>query len=224
MPYGIRTGIRKFLKKLRKAYNMIVNRPLPDGHAQIFDNIYIANEWATGSGEGSREEVTRDYREFLQKFMRDYRIKSVVDLGCGDWQFSRHIDWNGIKYTGVDVSKIVLKTSKKFAAANIKFLHADVMRNRLPSADLLLAKDVLQHWSLEDIHQFIPKLKKYRYALITNGFPESILPLTNAQKPTGGNHRPIDLGIAPFHLRGEYIFSFEADELKKAFLWINPQR
>jgi hypothetical protein len=68
-----------------------------------FEYIYAANIWGHGSGGGSSPINTRGYRRFLQNFLRKNNIKSVVDLGCGDWQFSHLIDWKGIRYSGFDV-------------------------------------------------------------------------------------------------------------------------
>ncbi|MBF0562350.1 MAG: tetratricopeptide repeat protein [Alphaproteobacteria bacterium] len=187
-------------------------------HAQVFDRIYRENIWKSGSGRGSREEVTRDYRSFLQSFMHRNGITSVLDVGCGDWQFSRHIDWTGIRYTGMDVSSVVLETTRQFSRAGVEFIHMDARIDTIPSADLLLAKDVLQHWSNEDILSFIPKLQNYGMALITNGFPPNGLSFLNKNIAPGG-WRPVDLSLPPFNLPGCFVFNFQADEPKRVFLW-----
>jgi SAM-dependent methyltransferase len=138
-------------------------------HAEIFDDIYRSDAWSGGSGMGSREELTRDYRTFLQYFLNDNHIKSVVDLGCGDWQFSRHMDWTGIDYTGLDVSTLALERAQAFARPGIRFAQVNAVTDPLPAAEILIVKDVLQHWSNADIQAFLPQLRNYRGALITNG-------------------------------------------------------
>src|SRR6478609_5527238 len=124
-------------------------------HAQIFDHIYKNNLWICGSGPGSTEENTRQYRWFLQNILKSNHIKSVLDIGCGDWQFSRHIDWTGIDYVGVDVSAMVLANTRTFARPGIAFRELNAVTDQLPSADVLIAKDVLQHWSNSDILNFL---------------------------------------------------------------------
>jgi SAM-dependent methyltransferase len=187
-------------------------------HARIFDEHYKSNLWiGGGSGSGSTPEITAEYRDFLAAFLRDYKIKSVVDLGCGDWQFSKLIDWSGIDYTGIDVSGVVLANTKKYARPGVRFMQADGSRQELPQADLLIAKDVLQHWSNADVSKLIPKLTKFKYALITNGSHE-IAKIQNENTSTGGC-RPVDLTAPPFNIKGEYIFKFTADEPKVTFLW-----
>ena len=60
-----------------------------------FTNIYEKELWGRGkgSGAGSRPKFNAPYISFLENFLRDNNIKSVIDFGCGDWQFSQYIDW-----------------------------------------------------------------------------------------------------------------------------------
>ena len=190
-------------------------------HSEIFDTIYRRDLWHGGSGPGSGEELTRGYRNFLRYFMRANRIASVVDLGCGDWQISRHMDWTGIDYTGVDASMVVLQSTQKFARDGVHFLHADAVTEALPPADLLIAKDVLQHWPNADIMTFLAQLPKYRAALITNTWAPEGTPRWNEDIQVG-DWRPLDLSRPPFNLPGCFLFAFQAFEMKWVFLWMRP--
>jgi SAM-dependent methyltransferase len=190
-------------------------------HAEIFDGIYARNDWLEGSGPGSMEESTRNYRKFLQNFLKCNGIKSLLDVGCGDWQFSRHLDWTDIDYLGIDVSSIALTAAKAFAGPGIRFRHLDAATDTLPSADLVLVKDVLQHWSNAEIIAFLPKLTMFRMALITNGFNPFKLAMTNLDIATG-DWRPVDLQEPPFNVRGIYVYAYFGGEPKQVFLWSNP--
>ena len=194
----------------------------PTDHKAIFEEIYRDSLWGQGSGDGSSEAVTRPYRQFLQDFLRRHAIRSVVDLGCGDWQFSQHMDWTGVSYLGLDASETALAAARRFERPGVSFQRIDAMGDDLPAADLLIAKDVLQHWSSDDIQRFLPRLGRYRHALITNGFPAKLLPKTNARFRTGMGYRPVDLQQAPFELPGEYVFSYQSDEPKRVFHWARP--
>lgn len=193
-------------------------------HEQIFETIYRANVWGAGSGDGSLEENTREYRIFLQSFLRLNGIKKVLDFGCGDWQFSRHIDWSGIDYLGVDVSETALGLARPFQAANVRFSRASEFQDALPDADLLIVKDVFQHWSNDDIQRFIPEMRRFRYSLVTNGFQRTSPPLADNEDIPAGGWRPIDLTAPPFSLSGAYVFSFFADEDKYVFLLHEPHQ
>jgi SAM-dependent methyltransferase len=192
-------------------------------HGEIFDDVYRNDLWKGGSGAGSREDLTRNYRALLQQFIARNAIASVVDVGCGDWQFSRHMEWSGVDYTGVDASAVVLENTREFSRPGVRFLHADATHDPLPPADLLLVKDVLQHWSNADIMAFLPQLPKYKGALITGSFPQHALAHVNRDMPTGANFRPVDPGKPPFNLPGGFVLSFVAGDPKLVFLWTRAQ-
>lgn len=155
-------------------------------HSEIFDRIYTSNLWGTGSGAGSAPANTEPYRRFLSTFIRTNRVRSVLDVGCGDWQIGKLIDWSGVHYTGLDVSGVVLKNTRLHARDGVQFIEADATTDPLPRADLLILKDVLQHWSNDDILRFLPKLQGFDRALITNGFHPALIRHINKDIETGG--------------------------------------
>jgi len=82
----------------------------------------------------------------LADFMHNNAAASVVDVGCGDWQFSRVMDWSGIRYQGFYLVDTVIDISKdRFARDNTTFA---TMRgiSDLTNADLLVCKDVLRYF------------------------------------------------------------------------------
>ena len=74
----------------------------------IFDKIYKYNLWVFGSGSGSIPINNKPYINFLNNFLINYNIKSIIDIGCGDWQISKNINWNNTKYLGIDIVKMLL--------------------------------------------------------------------------------------------------------------------
>lgn len=107
------------------------------------------------------------YRAILQAFLKEHDISSVVDFGCGDWQSSKLIDWSGIYYQGIDcVDSVVMENHKKYGSKSIlfsTFMLDDVC------AELLIVKDVFQHWYATDVCTFLDKFaSKFKYILITN--------------------------------------------------------
>ena len=57
-----------------------------------FNRIYATGRWATDvtgkgtSGSGSTLEITREYRAYIENFIKKHAVKSVIDAGCGDWE------------------------------------------------------------------------------------------------------------------------------------------
>ena len=74
-----------------------------------FEKIYDENLWGNGSGPGSSPANTVEYRAFLARFLGSNAIRTVTDLGCGDWQFSKLLDWSAVNYTGIDVVEAVVE-------------------------------------------------------------------------------------------------------------------
>ncbi|OHU82434.1 hypothetical protein BKN38_07185 [Helicobacter sp. CLO-3] len=192
----------------------------------LFDTIYEANMWGNGSGSGSNEILCKDYVAFLQDFFKKHDIKSVVDAGCGDWQFSKNIDFSGIDYKGFDVASFVIKANNaKYQKPNVTFTQYNGDFTTLPSADLLLCKDVLQHLPNAKIQEFVSILPKFKYALITNDMGDKN---NNDILPTYG--RTLDLRAEPFNVPLEIVFKIqESAEWMKAnnvtkitMLWVNP--
>lgn len=173
-----------------------------------FSDIYARDEWNGGSGEGSLAEHNRGYIAFIEKYLRDHRIRTVVDLGCGDWQTSRHIDWGRVRYTGLDlVPSVIAANRERFGSRRIAF---DVLDDEtaVPDADLLILKDVVQHWSDARVTAFRPVVDRFRHAIITNciGVPGQERNIDIAD----GAFRPIDLLPPPYNwadLRQEFCFS-----------------
>tara|TARA_Y100000588_G_scaffold263273_1_gene277948 strand:- start:5234 stop:5839 length:606 start_codon:yes stop_codon:yes gene_type:complete len=174
---------------------------------QVFESIYSENLWGCGSGEGSLPIHTGAYVETIQSFIRGYGIKKVVDLGCGDWQFSHLIDWDGVKYDGFDIVDVVIdKNRKTYAAENINFHFFSGDFDELPGADLLLVKDVLQHWSNNTIERFLSIVDRYRFSIITNCV-ESKKPTENKNIDDGGFRR-LDIRLPPFNVAASELLRF----------------
>ena len=174
---------------------------------KTFETIFAKNIWGHGSGEGSLAVHVRPYVRFLEDFLERRRIESVVDLGCGDWQFSSGVRWGGVRYRGYDiVPDLIAANRQRFESDTISFHEMDADFASLPPADLLIVKDVLQHWSDETILRFLPVLSRYRLALIIN--------CVNPDGPTknlaiiDGGFRYLDPRLPPFGLKAREVLSF----------------
>ncbi len=139
-------------------------------HEEIFTYIYDNSIWGHGSGGGSNINYNRQYVSMLEKLLVDLDIKTVIDFGCGDWQFSRFIKWGGVDYIGVDcVKSVIAENNKQFSKDGIRFLHNVNISAYEFNGDLLIVKDVLQHWVDEDIVSFLEMaVKRFKYILVTN--------------------------------------------------------
>lgn len=182
---------------------------------EAFESIYKNAAWARNdaglgtSGTGSTLEATYVYRAYLAKFMKDNDIHSVVDAGCGDWEFSRTIDWTGVDYKGFDITRAVVERNKKiYAKPGIEFFHGDIVEVDLPAADLLVSKHVLQHLPNAAVAKFLEKqVPKYKHVLLTNGIDKNHFTGNNGDiKP--GDYRTLDVTAPPFNATGTKVVSW----------------
>lgn len=154
------------------------------GLRKIFTNIYESGHWGIDlkrkllSGGGSRPDLTTPWFEFLTKFMLNHNFSSMTDVGCGDFQNSFH--WlssfeknhRKIEYCGVDIYRpLIEKLSSEHLAYRFECLDADQERNLLPSAEVIVLKDILQHWPndlITDFIQWLQSKKRFKYLLLCN--------------------------------------------------------
>jgi hypothetical protein len=151
---------------------------------RIFSHIYENklwgnnnhNEYKGSSGDGSGVDYNKkDYIPFLKNFIKTKNVKTVVDLGCGDFRCGELIYGDlDVKYTGYDAYKKVVECGEKsFSNEKYTFRHLDFCNKKeeIVGGDLCILKDVIQHWSLRDIYSFLDYIvssKKFKYILICN--------------------------------------------------------
>jgi 2-polyprenyl-3-methyl-5-hydroxy-6-metoxy-1,4-benzoquinol methylase len=168
-------------------------------NAEVFSKIYKEDLWHGGSGAGSKLENIKEYVDILQKYIDKPEVKTVLDLGCGDWQFSKFLDLSSVSYLGVDVVESVIESnSTSYSASNIKFISRDITTYEVPKADLIICKDVLQHLCNKDVVNILVKIiTSSKFSLITNDFnPDN----TENKDIDNGNYRCLDLTLSPFYL------------------------
>lgn len=153
-------------------------------HEQIFTSIYERSYWGSNkntqykgsSGQGSAIEYNiNTYIPFVKKFIIEKNIKTVIDLGCGDFRCGPSLyDDLDIIYNGYDTYKKLIDTHvQTFLPPKYNFHHLDICNKKeeIESGDLCILKDILQHWSVTSIHttlEYFIQTKKFKYILIAN--------------------------------------------------------
>lgn len=182
-----------------------VNNKMKD----IFTSIYEKNHWGNNrsveysgsSGLGSSKEYNIHYIPYLRKLIKDFNIKTVVDLGCGDFRIGELL-YNDLEiaYTGYDAYKKVIEYHKnKYSASKYSFVHLDIFeeKEKIIGGDLCILKDVLQHWPLKSIYCFLDYLTssyKFKYIIIINcccDAKDNIDCVTGSFRPLSCNFLPL---------------------------------
>jgi hypothetical protein len=124
---------------------------------QTFERIYAENLWGdpeSRSGPGSSILRTRLLRPALTQLFHEIGIRSILDLPCGDFNWMRLTDLTGISYTGADiVPNIVDRNNALYSNASRQFVSLDMTTDPLPTAELILCRDGLVHFSFSDAGQ-----------------------------------------------------------------------
>ena len=203
-----------------------------------FSHIYANHVWGgeSKSGIGSNVANARPYVERLQPLIDDPEVERVLDLGCGDWTFSQHLDLTSVEYVGIDiVPDLVNELTERYGAPNIEFVAGNFLDMDLPDADLLICKDVLQHLSREQVDRFIERLAQFPRALLTNDqslHREGGWRRLWQKEPIGtvnidiqpGEWRPLRLREPPYGLEAKLLGTFNVCDqdvtwTKEMLLW-----
>ena len=181
---------------------------------EIFHSWY-APESDHGSGPGSTIEATGGFRVYLEDFIRDHEIKSILDYGCGDFIWMRHVDLHGATYLGVDIVSSLIERLGVYPHHD--FIVIDPETYNIPCVDLILCKDVLQHLPNNEIRSLIAKMQaKAKYVLFVNDGPKGDEPC-NVDIDRGGWRR---IDLHGFGVSGRVVFDLVgAPDAKIAFLW-----
>ena len=173
---------------------------------KTFEQTYNSNFWGSSesvSGPGAQIKNTENIRKALPKLFEKYQITSILDAGCGDYNWMKFVDRNGIQYEGVDVvPQIVRKDNKNFKDENTSFRVMDITSDEIPKVDLIICRDCLQHLSYKNVKKTLKNFKKSgsRYLLVTN-YPWTL----ENYDIRDGDFRQLNLCQKPFNLPYECL-------------------
>jgi hypothetical protein len=64
----------------------------------------------------------------------------------------RRVDLSGVDYFGADIASTVIdKNSQQYARPGARFIRADLTKDPLPTAEMIMCRDCWVHLSFEDI-------------------------------------------------------------------------
>ncbi|MGH8783102.1 class I SAM-dependent methyltransferase [Paraburkholderia sp.] len=174
-----------------------------DDTSDVFLKIYREQGWLSAesvSGWGSELRNTEQIIRELPGFLRRFGITSMLDVPCGDFNWMRHVDLEGIDYTGADiVPDLIAANQATYGSPHRRFLHLDLLADPLPDCELILCRDCLFHFSHADVFRAFETFanSRARY-LLTTTFTCRTYP-RNADIATG-QWTPINLEMVPYNL------------------------
>jgi hypothetical protein len=142
---------------------------------QVFLNIYEDNYWdgnISVSGPGSSLESTQALRKALPNLLATLGARSILDIPCGDFQWMKDVPLGIDKYIGADIVLPLIQNNREAFGDRGEFFHVDLLRDRLPSADIIFCRDCLVHLSFREIQLALRNIKRaFPKHFITTTFP-----------------------------------------------------
>ncbi len=166
-----------------------------------FTRAYVLNLWEdpeSRSGPGSTLARTEALRSQVPALFAELGIRSVLDVGCGDFNWFRTLDLGEIDYTGVDVvAELIEENRKRYGGPHRRFLPLEIATEVPPRADLAFCRDCWVHLPNAQILAAIKNLRASGAAyLLATTFPGRS---ENPDIPLG-DRRPVHLALPPFSL------------------------
>ena len=178
-----------------------------------FRHIYLSNHWQnyfkldlqkSRSGPGSNLNYTSDMSRELEKFFAEKNIKTILDIGCGDFIWMNLLlnkYYNYDKYLGLDiVDELIKNNNLKYSNDKISFKTFDLVKDQIPKGfDIILIRDVFIHLKNEQIVNFLNLLKNLDIKFF--GVTSTPSLKKNNELKAVGRYRDINIEIEPFNLK-----------------------
>lgn len=205
--FGVHKGVSFIKNAYERAY---LSKKTPE---EIFTNIYQSNAWngtESVSGQGSDRVETEELIRKLPEFLARHNIKTMIDLPCGDYNWMQYLRYDFDQYIGVDIVEDLVKENNiKFGNATRKFVVKDCLCDDIETADTVMCRDLLIHFSNQDVQKFLANIRRshIKYLLTTHFIDEKNIDIST------GQWRPINLCESPFNLPQPIDMIFEKTKM-----------
>lgn len=135
---------------------------MPKDSVQKYVNTEIdklgTNKGETECGAGSFVENTAEVRLFVEQVIREYGIKTMLDVPCGDWNWMRLVDLQDVKYTGHDLDDgFIAENRHRYPQHSFETI--DALNTEYSKYDLICCRDFMIHIPTSDGLKLIDLLR-----------------------------------------------------------------
>jgi hypothetical protein len=188
-----------------------------DKHLEkVFSRVYMERQWKSvesASGTGSVISQTNVMRRELPILINELNVRTLLDAACGDFNWMQHIELDLQLYIGCDVvPEVIDRNCKMYANQFREFKVLDITRDDVPTADLILCRQCLNHLSFRYILATIDNFKKSKskYLLVTTCRNAK----ANRDTFTSAAWRSLNMQLPPFNFPNPIKFIVEERELE----------
>ena len=218
LPRSLKKIIKSFIpsKIVINRRNKILDSFSGLSNQEIFTAIYRNYLWGRKngdfgfySGDGSHDPVVvDDYVISVTEFLTKFDLPPVVvDLGCGDFHIGSLLAQYCSEYVACDVVPELIESNiRRNNLINVKFKVLDAVTQELPSGDVVIIRQMLQHLSNHDVKEVLKGIEgRFRYLIFTDHQPLKSNWIPNLDIITGHTIRVeinsgLDLNLQPFNL------------------------
>ena len=147
----------------------------------------------TSCGGGATIESSQGRINWLSTFIKAKNIQSIVDIGCGDFNWMSQVGLGAVEYTGYDW--ILDPATYAFTTPTTKFIECNAATHPIEKADLVICRSVMIHLSTNEALVMLSN--------ILNSVPKFLL-ITSFDVPDNNrtlhNYAPLNLELPPFNL------------------------
>lgn len=196
-----------------------------NSNREIFTNVYQNKLWGIASpenespfysGPGSSDpQIVDPYVETVKRFFGSLPNKrNAVDLGCGDFRVGSRIVDSFDSYTACDVvPELVHFNQEYWRHLPVEFRVVDLVKDEIPSGDVLILRQVLQHLSNDDISKFIQLIPRgFSYLLLTEHLPSESEFVANRDKASGTDIR-LGIGSGVVLTQPPFNLNFKSEKI-----------
>ena len=187
------------------------NKKKPWPTKKAMEQVYEMNLWGGKeldfySGEGSHDlEIVTPYITIIKEFLQSFKKPiTVCDLGCGDFNIGKQLVNYSKKYIAVDIVENLIERNKTlFVLKNLEFHCLDISKDKLPKAECVILRQVLQHLSNNEVQNILHKLKHFKYLILTEHTPKnkfiSNKDIISGQGTRLKQHSGVNIMMEPFN-------------------------
>ncbi len=129
----------------------------------MFTDIYRNSSFGgkdSRSGAGSDLIQTAEVRRRLPALLQQIGIQTMLDIPCGDFHWMKAVELD-VRYTGADVvAEMIQRNQQQYGNESHRFVTLDLVRDELAKVDLVFCRDVLVHFSFEDVFAALRNIKR----------------------------------------------------------------
>lgn len=164
----------------------------------------------TRCGIGATVANTENIRKELPILFQELGIRSIVDAPCGDFNWLSTVSMKQIDYTGCDIDATNLKIARgrKTDARTTNFLQLDLRRDAIPTSDMMLCREFLQHLPNSQARDVLANFYYSRTPFLVVTCHKN---KENGDIPRPGGFRQLNLELAPFNLPRPLSFIEDGD-------------